>query len=60
MSRLRAKSLSAAPREVGFDGIDLVDGRNIEVVVTGLLIAHGIPVAIDVIIISVLYADGTI
>ena len=47
-------------REAGIDGTALTDGRNIEVVVTGLPIDHGIPVAIDATIISPLHADGTI
>ena len=34
-------------------------GRHIEIVVTGLLVAHGIPSAVDVTMISPLHADGT-
>ena len=35
------------------------DGRQIEVVVTGLPIEHGIPVAVDATMVSPLHADGT-
>ena len=46
-------------RDTGVPGIDPTDGRHIELVVTGLPIAHGIPAAVDVTLISPLHADGT-
>ena len=46
-------------RDCGIPGIDPSDGRNIEVVVTGLPLAHGIPIAIDASLVSPLHADGS-
>ena len=46
-------------RDCGEPGIDPADGRNIEVVVTGLPIGHGIPIAVDASIVSPLHANGT-
>ena len=46
-------------RDCGISSIDPHDGRNIEVVVTGLPLGHGIPIAIDASIVSPLHADGT-
>ena len=46
-------------RDCGIPGIDPSDGRNIEVVVTGLPLAHGIPVAIHASLVSPLHADGS-
>jgi hypothetical protein len=46
-------------RDCGLRGIDPADGRNIEVVATGIPVLHGIPLAIDATIISPLHADGT-
>ena len=46
-------------RDCGISSIDPRDGRNIEVVVTGLPLGHGIPVVIDASIVSPLHADGT-
>ena len=46
-------------RDAGVVGVDVADGRHIEVVVTGLPIAHGVPVAVDASIVSPLHADGT-
>ena len=45
--------------EVGLTGIDPADGRNIEIVVTSLPLAHGILVAIDATKNYPLHADGT-
>ena len=39
--------------------VDPSDGRNIEIVATGLQTAHGLPVAIDTTMVSPLHADGT-
>ena len=35
------------------------DGRNIEIVVTGLALEQGVPVAVDATMVSALHADGT-
>ena len=45
-------------RDSGIPGIDLLDGRKIEIVVTGLPLAYGIPVAIDANSVSLLHANG--
>ena len=45
-------------RDTGVTGISPNDGRHIEVVVTGLPIGHGIPIAVDASIVSPLRADG--
>ena len=47
-------------RDTSIANIDPSDGRHIEVVVTGLPFAHGIPLAVDCTIVSPLHADGTI
>lgn len=39
--------------------IDPLDGRHIEIVATGLLVAHGIPIAVDATIVLPLHADGS-
>jgi hypothetical protein len=39
--------------------VDAGDGRNIEIVATGLPICHGIPAAVDATLVSPLSADGT-
>ena len=46
-------------RDAALPGIDPIDGRHIEVVVTGLPAARGIPLAVDATMISPLHADGT-
>ena len=45
-------------RDTALLNIDPRDGRNIEVVVTGLPVAHGIPVAVDATMVSPLHANG--
>ena len=45
-------------RDSGIPNIDPADGRKIEIVVTRLPIAHGIPVAVDATIVSPLHANG--
>ena len=47
-------------RDTSVPNIDPSDGRHIEVVVTGLPFAHGIPLAVDCTVVSPLHADGTI
>ena len=46
-------------RDTALAGIDPADRRHIEVVVTGLPMFHGTPVAVDATLISPLHADGT-
>ena len=46
-------------RDTALDNIDPNDGRRIEVVVSGLPIARGIPIAVDATLVSPLHADGT-
>ena len=46
-------------RDSGILNIDPSDGRKIEIVVTGLPLAHGIPVAVDATLVSPLHANGT-
>ena len=46
-------------RDTALPGVDPTDGRKIEVAVTGLPIAHGLPVLLDATLISPLHADGT-
>lgn len=46
-------------RDTGVPGIDPNDGRRIDVVATGLPLAHGRPVAVDATLISPLHADGS-
>ena len=46
-------------RDTSVPNIDPSDGRHIEVVATGLLVARGIPIAVDATIISPLHADGS-
>ena len=46
-------------RDSAVPGIDPDDGRHIEVVASGLPVAHGVPVAVDATMISPLHADGT-
>ena len=45
--------------DAGLGGIDPSDGRHIEIVVTGLELARGVPLAVDVTLVSPLHADGT-
>ena len=45
-------------RDAALCDVDPADGRNIEVVVTGLPHARGIPLAVDATVISPLHADG--
>ena len=45
-------------RDAGI-AVEPSDGRNIEIVVTGLPIEQGIPVAVDATMVSPLHADGT-
>ena len=45
-------------RDSGILNIDPSDGRKIEIVVTGLPLAHGIPLAIDATLVSPLHANG--
>ena len=46
-------------RDAALCDVDPADGRHIEVVVSGLPYARGIPVAVDATIVSPLHADGT-
>ena len=46
-------------RDTALPNIDPTDGRRIEIVATGLPLAHGIPIAVDATLISPLHADGT-
>ena len=46
-------------RDTALPHIDPSDGRKIEIVVTGLPIAHGVPVAVDATLVSPLHADGS-
>ena len=45
-------------RDTAVTSIDPSDGRHIEIVATGLPVAHGIPIAVDATIVSPLHADG--
>ena len=46
-------------RDTALPGIDPEDGRHIEVVASGLPVAHGVPIAVDATVVSPLHADGT-
>ena len=46
-------------RDTAITSIDPSDGRHIEIVATGLPVAHGVPIAIDATIVSPLHADGS-
>ena len=46
-------------RDTAVANIDPSDGRHIEIVVTGLPFAHGIPIAVDCTVVSPLHADGS-
>ena len=46
-------------RDTALPNIDPEDGRRVEVAVTGLPIAHGLPVLLDATLVSLLHADGT-
>ena len=46
-------------RDLALPQIDPTDQRKVEIVVTGLPLAHGLPVVVDATQISVLHADGT-
>ena len=54
--RMREKVFLA---DAGLGGIDPSDGRHIEIVVAGLELARGVPLAVDVTLVSPLHADGT-
>ena len=45
--------------DTALPNIDPADGRKIEIVATGLPIQHGIPVGVDITMVSPLHADGT-
>ena len=45
--------------DAGLGAIDPSDGRHIEIVVAGLELARGVPLAVDVTLVSTLHADGT-
>ena len=45
--------------DMAVEDIRPADGRKIEVVATGILFAHGLPVAVDATLVSPLHADGT-
>ena len=47
-------------RDSAIPGIALTDCRNIEIVATGLPIHRGIPLAVDVTLVSPLHTDGTV
>ena len=55
-SRVREKVFL---RDTAITSIDPSDGRHIEIVATGLPVAHGVPIAVDATIVSPLHADGT-
>ena len=46
-------------RDTAVPNIDPSDGRRIEVVASGLPVAHGVPVAVDATMVSPLHADGS-
>ena len=46
-------------RDLAISSIDPAYHRQIEIVVTGLPFAHGLPVAVDATMLSVLHADGS-
>ena len=46
-------------RDTALPGIDPEDGRHLEVVASGLPVAHGVPIAVDATVVSPLHADGT-
>ena len=46
-------------RDAGLPTVDPADGRRVEVVVTGLPLDHGVPLAVDATVVSCLHADGT-
>ena len=46
-------------RDMGIPGVEQYDGRRLEVVVTGLPIFNGVPLAVDATLVSPLHADGT-
>lgn len=46
-------------RDTTLPGIDPSDGRNIELVVTGLPVNRGVPLAVDATLVSPLHADGS-
>ena len=46
-------------RDAGLDGVDPRDGRQIEVVASGLPVCNGVPIAVDVTLVSPVGADGT-
>ena len=43
---------------MGLPGVPVTDGRRLEVVATGLPLARGVPLGVDVTMVSVLHADG--
>ena len=46
-------------RDTAVPHIDPEDGRKIEVVASGLPVAHGVPIAVDATMVSPLHANGT-
>ena len=46
-------------RDLAVPNIDPIDGRKVEVVVTSLPLAHGVPAVVDATMVSPLHADGT-
>ena len=46
-------------RDTAEPGIDPADGRKVEIVATGLPMARGLPVVVDVTMVSPLHADGS-
>ena len=45
-------------RDLAIPGIDVSDGRKLEVVATGLPVAHGVPLGADTTMVSPLHCDG--
>lgn len=45
--------------DAGLGNIEPGDGRRIEIVATGLPLERGVPLAVDVSVVSPLHADGT-
>ena len=46
-------------RDMGLEGINVTDGRRLEVVATGLPLERGLPLAIDCTMVSALHGDGS-
>ena len=47
-------------RDMGIPGVQPADGRQLEIVATGLPLEQGVPMAVDVTMVSALHGDGTI